>query len=139
MFKKKVTLKILALLIFTDVLETFVQFSFKKSALSADGFSVANFSDVTAFLKVAASSPFLWVGLFSVMLIFVIWSTVLSKIDLSVAVPIASFSYIFVPLASILFLHETISFFRWTGIIFILIGVVVVSSSSSEKVEGHSI
>jgi uncharacterized membrane protein len=61
---------------------------------------------------------------------FIIWSTILSKIDLSVAVPIASFSYILVALVSILFLHETITLLRWMGIFLILTGVIFVSVSS---------
>jgi undecaprenyl phosphate-alpha-L-ara4N flippase subunit ArnE len=64
---------------------------------------------------------------------FIIWSTILSKIDLSVAVPIASFSYILVALVSILFLHETITLLRWMGIFLILTGVIFVSVSSRVK------
>lgn len=63
-------------------------------------------------------------------LTFIIWSTILSKIDLSIAVPIASFSYILVPLASIFFLHEEMSLLDWTGIFFILTGVIIVSRST---------
>ncbi|MDD4954808.1 MAG: EamA family transporter, partial [Candidatus Omnitrophica bacterium] len=68
-------------------------------------------------------------------LIFVIWSTILSKIDLSVAVPVASFSYILVPLTSIVFLHEKINGVRWLGIIFILMGIIFTSLSSKERIE----
>ena len=57
----------------------------------------------------------------------------ISKIDLSVAVPVCSFSYILIPLASIVFLHEKVSLFRWSGVLFILLGVVFVSLSASEK------
>jgi len=64
---------------------------------------------------------------------FIIWSTILSKIDLSIAVPIASFSYILVALVSILFLHETINLLRWMGIFLILTGVIFVSVSSRVK------
>jgi drug/metabolite transporter (DMT)-like permease len=64
---------------------------------------------------------------------FVIWSTILSKIDLSVAVPVASFSYILVPLASIIFLGEKVALLRWIGIIFILSGVILVSLTSKEN------
>jgi uncharacterized membrane protein len=64
---------------------------------------------------------------------FIVWSTILSKIDLSVAVPIASFSYILVALVSILFLHETITLLRWIGIFLILTGVIFVSVSSRVK------
>jgi undecaprenyl phosphate-alpha-L-ara4N flippase subunit ArnE len=67
---------------------------------------------------------------------FIIWSTILSRIDLSAAVPIASFSYILVPLVSIVFLHEKISNLRWLGIFFIILGVIFVSLSSQEKEVG---
>lgn len=132
MFKKKLTLKILILLVFSDILETFTQFCFKKGALSGSGSIVADISDLWVFLSGVFSSPFLWIGFASVLLTFVIWSMALSKIDLSVAVPIASFSYILVPITSIIFLHEKITLLRWSGIFFILIGVIFVSLSSKE-------
>jgi len=133
MFKKRITIKILLFLVFSDMLETFTQFCFKKSALTASGFEIRNISEVFIFLQGPLSSWFLWVGLLSVLLTFIIWSTILSKIDLSVAVPIASFSYILVPLVSIIFLHEKITITRWAGIFFILIGVIFVSLSSKER------
>ncbi len=133
MLKKRVTFKILGVLVFSDILETFTQFCFKKSALGASGLDVSGFYQTAAFFKTAFSSPFLWIGLLSVLSTFVIWSTILSKIDLSVAVPVASFSYILVPLASIVFLGEQVSWFRWLGILFILSGVIFVSLSSKEK------
>lgn len=133
--KKKITLTILLFLIFCDILETFTQFCFKRSALTGSAMDIANLSQITAFLHSAIASPFLWLGLLSVISTFVIWSTILSKIDLSVAVPIASFSYILVPIASIIFLHEKITPLRWVAIVFILIGVILVSLTSEEKKE----
>jgi len=133
MFKKRLTLKVVLFLVFTDILETFTQFCFKKGALSQSGFDIKIFSDIFNFLSGVFSSWFLWLGLLSVVLTFIIWSTILSKIDLSVAIPIASFSYILIPLISIIFLHEKISVLRWSGILFILIGVIFVSLSSEER------
>jgi len=134
MFKKKLTLKILLLLIVSDILETSIQFFFKKSALAQHGFVVTDLAGAAVFLRAVFSSPFLWAGLISVAAVFIIWSGVLSRIDLSVAVPIASFSYILVPLVSIIFLHEKITVLRWLGIFFILAGVVLVSLSSKERI-----
>lgn len=133
MFKKRLTLKILFFLISTDFLETFTHLCFKKSALIENEVVITKVSDAVSFLMVVFSSPFLWVGLLSVLATFIIWSSLLSKIDLSVAVPICSFSYILIPLASIFFLHEKVSLFRWSGVLFILLGVVFVSLSASEK------
>jgi drug/metabolite transporter (DMT)-like permease len=131
--KKHVTFKILLFLVFTDILETFIQFCFKKSTASANLLEINNFNDSIIFLKTVIPSPFLWIGLFSVFCLFTIWSTILSKIDLSVAVPVASFSYIGVPIVSMIFLHEAISLTRWAGICFILLGVIFVSVSTRHK------
>jgi drug/metabolite transporter (DMT)-like permease len=133
--KRRLTLKIFLFLILSDLLETFHQFCFKKSAILEGDPDVRGFYDILIFFKGVFSSPILWMGLLSVLLAFIIWSTVLSKIDLSVAVPVASFSYIFVALTSILFLHETITLMRWLGIFFILAGVIFVSMSSTLKEE----
>jgi drug/metabolite transporter (DMT)-like permease len=133
MLKNKLTLKILGFLVFTDFLETFTHLCFKKSALTENEFVVTKLSDIFVFLQSVFSSPFLWLGLFSVLITFILWSSLLSKIDLSVAVPVCSFSYILVPLASAFFLHEEVSLFRWAGVFFILLGVVFVSLSASEK------
>ena len=140
MFKNsRLSLKIIFLLIFTDTLEAFVQFCFKKTALTAGNMTVSSLQNAAAFCQVMLVSGYLWTGIISVMLIFIIWSTVLSRIDLSVAVPIASFSYILVPLVSIFYFHEKISALRWLGIFAILTGVIFVSmSAEKEKIPGGS-
>ncbi|MDD4183410.1 MAG: EamA family transporter [Candidatus Omnitrophica bacterium] len=135
MFRKKITFKILLFLVLSDFLETFLQFCFKKSTISAESLNILNLYDVGLFIKSVVSSYFLWIAFASAILIFVIWSTILSKIDLSVAVPVASFSYILVPLTSIVFLHEKINAIRWAGIIFILMGIIFTSLSSKERIE----
>ncbi|MBU1727643.1 MAG: EamA family transporter [Candidatus Omnitrophica bacterium] len=129
---KRLTLKILFLLIFSDVLETAVHLCFKRSVIPLNSTQINDFQSGFIFLYQAASSPYLWLGLIVAATIFIIWSSVLSKIDLSVAVPIASSSYIFVPIASIIFLHEKVSFLRWVGILFIIAGVIFVSLSSKD-------
>ncbi len=133
MIKRRLTLKILLFLVFSDVLETLTHFCFKKGAESQSYLDIATFSDGVVFILGVFSSPFLWLGLISVACTFIVWSTILSKIDLSVAVPIASFSYIMIPLVSALFLGEEVSLLRWAGVLCILIGVVFVSLSTHEK------
>ena len=133
MSKRKVTLKIVLFLLVTDLLETFTQFCFKKSANLQGDFLFKNLGDLPAFIKPLLFSPYLWIGFISVFLTFILWSTILSKIDLSVAVPIASFSYVLVPLVSIYFLHEVVTFLDWTGILFILAGVIFVSMGSAKS------
>ncbi len=61
MFKKRLTFKILLFLILSDILETFIQFCFKKSTIPATSVSVANLAGVLAFIKTVLASPFLTV------------------------------------------------------------------------------
>lgn len=131
--KSHVTLKILLILIAVDLIETLAQFCFKKSSLTLSNIKIDNIGGIPHFLGAVLLSPFFWLGLISVALMFISWITVLSKIDLSVAVPVCSFSYITVPLVSVFFFGEKISILRWSGISVILIGVILVSISSRIK------
>ena len=102
--KRPLTILLFILIISTDVLETIAQFCFKKTALVQHSVAISNISDVLRFLSVAATNPLLWLALLAVFVLFCLWITILSKIDLSVAIPVASFSYITIPLVSIIFL-----------------------------------
>lgn len=133
MYKNKLTLKILFFLISTDILETFTQYCFKKSAMLQSDTFISSFSDLLIFIKPILGSGFLWMAFLSTLLTFIIWSSILSKIDLSIAVPIASSSYILVPLASIFFLGEEMTLLDWSGIFFIITGVIIVSSSTEKE------
>jgi drug/metabolite transporter (DMT)-like permease len=131
--KGNLTFKIFLFLVSVDFLETLTQFCFKKTALPESAFEINALADILVFLKLMLFSPFLWLGLVSVLFTFIIWSTILSHIDLSVAVPVCSFSYITIPLVSIIFFHEKLSYLRWMGIFLILIGVILVSVSTNHK------
>ncbi len=61
------------------------------------------------------------------------WIGVLTRIDLSVAYPFLSISYILVYLAALLlpWLNESFSLLRFSGIIFISIGLILITRSRS--------
>jgi drug/metabolite transporter (DMT)-like permease len=129
---KKLTLKIFFFLFLSDLLETFIQFCFKKTVLPYSFLKISDLHSALIFFKAVFFSPYLWLAFLSVFMAFVLWSTIISKIDLSVAVPISSSSYILVPLTSIFFLHESVSILRWSGILFIIVGVILVSLTTKE-------
>lgn len=133
MKRRPLTIKIFILVVSTDFLETAAQFCFKKTALAQHSAVITNITDALRFLSVAAANPFLWFALLAVFALFCIWITILSKLDLSVAVPAASLSYITIPLASVIFLGERIPFLRWLGILFIILGIILVSLSSHRQ------
>ncbi len=135
MAKNGLTIKIIFFLVLNDFLETYAHFCFKQSALTQNDLHIRSLPDIATFAHSMIVNPHLWIGLVCVGAIFVSWSTILSKIDLSVATPITSFSYVFIALISWLFLHEYISPLRWAGIFFILAGVIFVSMSSNKDAD----
>ena len=134
--KNKLTFKILFLILMTDVVESVAELFFKKAAL-ATGIADVNIHNLGIFALKIISSPAMWSGAFVYFINFLMWIVVLSRLDLSVAFPIGATTYIFVPLLSMLFLHEKVMAGRWVGIGFIIIGILLVSQSTHAK-EAHA-
>ena len=134
MKKNYLTLKIFSLIVLNDVVDTIAQLIMKKG-LGTTGINVITFSNVIEFLTKNATSILVWLGVFIYALNFFIWIVVLYKIDLSIAMPVGSTSYIFVPLAAMLFLHEQVGIARWIGIFCIVCGIHFVSQSNRRKGE----
>lgn len=122
----------LTLIIMTDVGESIAQL-FMKAGLNTIGMTSITLSNFTEFTMKGASSPLVWLGIGVYIVNFFIWITILSRVDLSVAVPVGSTSYIFVPLLSIIFLHEAVSPMRWLGIAFIIAGIHFVAKSTEPE------
>jgi len=112
-------LKIFALIILNDLGDTVAQALMKKGLLLA-----------------GASSVVLWLGILIYALNFFVWIIVLYKVDLSIAMPVGSFCYIFVPITAILFFHERVDPLRWLGIICIVLGIHFVSHSTPPAPSG---
>lgn len=135
MRNKGVPLVVFAILLTNEVADTFAQFCFKKTAMLQGATSMTGLGDAWAFVCSALGQGYLWMGLATVAVVLVSWLVVLSKVDLSVAMPLTSSSYVFVALTSMIFLHEHISLMRWCGILLILVGVLIVSLSSHREEE----
>ena len=61
----------------------------------------------------------------------VVWSYLLTKLDISFVQPILALTYVATPLLAILILHEHVPAMRWLGIIIIIAGVFVVARTSA--------
>ena len=125
--KKGVPLAILAVLFLNEAVDSFAQFCFKKTAVAQGAPWITSPGAAGAFLSGVLHQGYLWMGLAAVALVFVSWTVVLSKVDLSAAMPVTSLSYLMVALTAIVFLHERIPFLEWCGIAFIMAGVAIVS------------
>jgi drug/metabolite transporter (DMT)-like permease len=125
--KRGVPLAILTVLFLNEAVDSVAQFCFKKTALAQGAASITSLGSAGAFLTGVLSQGYLWIGLAAVALVFVSWTVVLSKVDLSAAMPVTSLSYLMVALTAVVFLHERIPMLEWCGIAFIMAGVAIVS------------
>lgn len=82
------------------------------------------------FFVAAFTSPFVIGGLVFYTVSLLIWLIVLSKVNLSLAYPLISISYVLVLLVSWLFLNEVIPPMRWLGVVLIIVGVFFISRTA---------
>ena len=129
------TFKIFLMIFLNDIGDTISQ-SFMKKGLVATGISSVHLANLTEFLIRAVSSPLLWLGILFYALNFFLWIIILYKVDLSIAMPVGSFSYILVPVAAMIFFHESVGPLRWAGIALIILGIHFVSRSRKESPPG---
>ncbi len=117
---KQLTLKVFLFIVINDLLDTAAQLLIKKGIHHLLDFPHQDF-----FL--------FWLGVIIYLSNFFLWMKILSKVELSVALPLASSSYILIPIAAIFFLHEFVSPLRWLGLVLIMIGIYFVSQSGLKK------
>ena len=133
MKKNKVTLKIISLVIVVDLLESLYELFLKKGMLTVGEFHISTFAVMNEYAIRVLSNGWIWMGLSILIIETLMWFVVLSKIDLSVAFPLASSSYIFILIASVFFLHEPVSINRWIGTALVILGIYLVTKSSQEE------
>lgn len=118
----RLTIGVFLLIVANDLADTAAQLLMKKGIHVL--FDLAN-----------PVSLLFWIGLLIYLSNFFLWMFILSKIDLSVALPLASASYILIPVAAVLLLHEFVPTQRWIGLVLIVGGIYLVSQA---KASGES-
>jgi drug/metabolite transporter (DMT)-like permease len=79
----------------------------------------------------ALTNPFVIIGIFCLLAFMSSYMTALSFADLTYVLPATAISYVFMTLLSIFWLHERVSPQRWSGVVFIVIGVGLVAGGPS--------
>lgn len=126
------TLKVFLLIILNDIGDTFAQLLMKKGLVQT-GIDNVNIGNSVEFAVKNAHSPLVWLGIFVFVLNFFVWIVILSRVDLSIAMPVGSTCYIFVPIVAMMFLHEHVGLLRWAGIALIILGIHFVSQSKKPE------
>lgn len=93
------------------------------------GGDVNSFSAQSSFFTLSLSYSTL-IGLILYIFSFLLWMIIIQRFNLSYIQPIATgLSYVLIILVSVLILKESISAIQWVGLIFVLIGVVLMNLS----------
>ena len=82
-------------------------------------------------LLVAIRNPWVITGILCLLGFFASYLTALSWADLTFVLPATAFGYVVVALLSKFWLHETVSLYRWAGIVLIVCGVGFVDNGPS--------
>ncbi len=120
---------IFSLIVITSLCDTINQLFLKSAINSLSLPSPITVKKIIKFIVELIRVPRVWVSFLFSVLSLCIWLVVLSKADLNFAFSIDSMTYIFVAYASKRILKEKVCFKRWTGTIFIIVGIILVSLS----------
>ncbi len=91
-----------------------------------------------ALLSPTIQSPTIWLGTALLLLFFLLFAAALSWADLSFVVPAVSAEVAVNVVFANYFLREVVSLTRWTGVLFISIGVILVLRSERQKAHPES-
>jgi len=90
---------------------------------------------IWASFRHVVGSPMIWLGSAHLAGYLICYMLVLSLADYSFVLPFSSMTYAIVPFLGYLFLHENVSAARWTGIVLIFLGVLLINGTPSRTTE----
>ena len=90
-------------------------------------------SEMIRLVKSGASNPSIVMGIFFEALFFACLLILMSKSDISFLWPLTALSFVMTTFAALVFLNEKVSFVRWAGVVFIMIGAALISYSEHLK------
>ncbi|MSV34820.1 MAG: hypothetical protein EXQ47_04385 [Bryobacterales bacterium] len=86
-------------------------------------------------LPLTVTNPKIWIGIFFLVGFMASYMTVLSWADYSYVMPVGAFGYALLTLFAVVFLHEEVSPRRWTGVMVVCIGVLLVGQTKPSTAE----
>ena len=122
-------IRYLPLILLGVLLNAFAQLALKQGMRSIGHFGFSFENIVPIGLKVAVN-PFVLAGLSCYVVSVVVWLMALSRVDVSYAYPLLSIGYIVTAFAGQIFFGESMGTVRWSGILFICLGVYLITRSA---------
>jgi uncharacterized membrane protein len=121
---KAVTYVLLCLLVFLGSVGNTI---LSKGMKDVGDLDISHFAAIQAGAAHVLSSGTVWLGIAMMLLFMVCHMLVLSRADFSFVMPFSAIAYALVPLLGYLFLGEHVSAARWSGIVLIFLGVLLIN------------
>src|SRR5512139_905928 len=122
-------LKLLSILMVGLVFESAGVVLLKKGMLQIGDVKAVSVPEILRIVTAGATNPQILLGIFFEALFFACLLILMAKSDISFLWPLTALSFVFATFAAILFLQESVSPMRWTGVVFIMIGAALISYS----------
>lgn len=103
----------------------------KLGANSIGHVQIQSFTQLVEYLLKLFTNPQSLIGVVLYFLSAVIWSYLLTKLDISFVQPILALTYVVTPIMAIYILHEHVPPMRWLGIFVIILGVFIVARTAT--------
>lgn len=123
----------LALILLSVALAAVAQLTLKYGMNKVGFIGGAELRSLAGTLLRIFREPVVWGGLAMFGISAMFWMLALSRTSLSFAYPFAALTYVLILLFDRLVLREPVILLRWTGVLFIIIGLVLVSRTGEHE------
>nr|MBI3612472.1 DMT family transporter [Nitrospirota bacterium] len=89
-------------------------------------------ADLAVYFWHTVSNPFVIGGTVLNTIFYVLFLAALSWTDVTVALPMTAIEYVFAAVLAVVILKEVVSPLRWAGILFVVLGVILISMGGGE-------
>jgi uncharacterized membrane protein len=125
--------KILTILVIALVLESIGVVFLSKGIKQVGDLKEVSVGAIATLVKEGVSNRFIILGIFFEALFFVGLLMLMSKGDVSFVWPLTSVSLVLTTIVAKVFLHERVSGTRWSGVVLIMAGAMLITWSEKAK------
>ena len=125
--------KLLLILIIGLIFESAGVVSLKIGITQIGDMKKVSVVEIVRVVKTGATNVSVLLGVFCEAVFFASLLILMAKSDISFLWPLTGLSFVFATFAAMWFLHEHVSFVRWAGVVFIMIGAALISYSEHGK------
>ena len=126
-------IKIILILFIGLVFESTGIVFLKKGMATVGEVKMTSAGEIFHVVKAGVTNPKIIAGVFFEALFFVCLLIMMAKSDISFIWPLTGLSFVFSTFAAIWFLGETVSAFRWIGVLLIVAGSIVIGYTEQSK------